>query len=169
MFDINEIHKWKLIPYEKFTINYHKEKEQIISSLHSKVGRKLSYTEKANTLYYKEYEGVLTDKEFKIRRTMKIGYNGFKPNIIGKFSDTESKIDIIIRPDKLLMILLGLVVGLQLTLLFSNTGLSHNNFDWSDLVIASIIYLITIISFNIDRSLVKKDLILIIKGENVAE
>jgi hypothetical protein len=153
----------KLIPYEKFTIRTSRNKEELISVLHSKIDRKKSIFNHSNVVSFKEYEGKVTNTHFEIRRKVKIGYNGFKPLAFGKLSETNSDVNIVIRPHKLLIVLLIFATFIIISDIISR------HIDWRSLVIFAIPYIMTIVYFNLERTLIKNDLVTILGGEVVDE
>jgi len=130
MIDITKMKEWNLIPYDSLTITSSMKKDEIITTLNSNISRNTNFAQVYNRNSSKDYEGFLTDKEFRIRRIMKIGYNSFIPIVIGKFQKQENEILITIRPHKFVLIFMGFIVlfGLSMFILTSNFTKNDNDY-----------------------------------------
>lgn len=110
-----------IIPYVNYELKSSEKKEVLLEKLSSSINivKILSVT-KTSSFY--DFEGVLYDNEFKVRRNIKIGYSAFLPILSCKIYEEEKnlKLKVNIQFHKYVNIGITIFFLFQLSFLFFN-------------------------------------------------
>lgn len=146
------------IPYESIKLKSSLKKDAISSRVFSELEHTTLFGMATHRNSLKKYEGFVDNGKFKFRRILKTGINSFIPIVEGEVDETEDGtiITLKIRLHYFVYILLAIIT------LFSISTLSFGP-SWSAILFICAPYLICIFFYNQESSIVKDDLMSMLK------
>lgn len=155
-----------LLPYENLKIESSLSHNEIVSIVRNNIAWNTDLGMLFTTNSFRDYEGFVEGNTFKIRRTLKSGFNSFIPIVSGVVLEESngSKIELKLRLHRLVTIFsIVFTIFLGSFLIYSE---AFNEFQFSTWFLFVAPYFMSVIFFNYEAKIVKEKLKLMLTSGN---